>query len=65
MSYRRNRNDSTSTYRKPASDEARLRWNKYMRDYRHRNPDKVNQWRLNYAKKLLEAAQQNGGGKDE
>lgn len=51
------------TYRRPATDEARERGNAYRRDYARRNPDKVLQWRLHYAQRLLErAAQISDGG---
>ena len=46
----------TTTYRRPATEEAREKRNAYHREYRRQNPDKVIQWRLNQARKLLEAA---------
>ena len=44
--------DSTSsTYRRPATDEARERANAYRRKYRAEHPDKAKAWRLNYIKR--------------
>lgn len=47
---------TTTTYRRPATEEAREKRNAYHREYRRQNPDKVIQWRINQAKRLLEAA---------
>ena len=48
--------NKTTTYRRPATEEAREKRNAYHREYRRQNPDKVIQWRINQAKRLLEAA---------
>lgn len=47
---------TTTTYRRPATEEAREKRNAYHREYNKRNPERVKQWRLNQARKLLEAA---------
>lgn len=39
---------SLSTYRRPATDEARKKANAYRRKYRAEHPDKVAQWRRTY-----------------
>lgn len=46
----------TTTYRRPATEEAREKRNAYHREYNKRNPERVKQWRINQAKRLLEAA---------
>lgn len=43
-----------STYRKPATDQARERANAYQRQYRRNNPDRVKAWRDNYALRRAE-----------
>lgn len=47
---------TTTTYRRPATEEAREKRNAYHREYNKRNPERVKQWRINQAKRLLEAA---------
>ena len=47
---------NTTTYRRPLTEEAREHRNTYHREYNKRNPERVKQWRLNQARKLLEAA---------
>jgi len=37
-----------SSYRRPATDEARERANSYQRQYRRANPDRVREWRERY-----------------
>ena len=58
-----------STYRKPATDQARERANAYQRQYRRNNPDRVKAWRDNYAlrraDKLRDQARQQEGGEQE
>lgn len=38
----------TTTYRRPATDEAREHANAYRREYRKRNPERVAKWRRDY-----------------
>lgn len=45
---------TSSTYRRPATKEARENRNAYMRKYRREHPDKIREWRRNY---ILRAAQ--------
>ena len=42
---------TSSTYRRPATDEARENRNAYMRRYRAAHPDKTRAWRQNYIKR--------------
>ena len=51
--------DKTTTYRRPATEEAREKRNAYHRAYNHSHPERVKAWRLNQAKKLLAAAEAN------
>ena len=57
-----------STYKRPATDEARERANAYRRKYRAEHPDKVQEWRRNYIQRAAAriAAAQIGsdGGQD-
>lgn len=52
--------------RYPRTEEQRSHYNAYQRDYRRRNPDKVQRWQRDYimrkAAKL--AAEQAGGDRD-
>ena len=43
--------NTTSTYRRPATDEAREKRNAYMRRYRAEHPDKTRAWRQSYIKR--------------
>lgn len=65
---------NTSTYRRPATDAARLHANAYHREYRRTHPDKVKRWRESYimraAARLAAQAQtpsdeQKGGERDD
>ena len=38
----------TTTYRRPATDEAREKANAYRRRYRQENPERVKRWRNDY-----------------
>lgn len=53
-----------STYRRPATDEAREKRNAYMRRYRRDHPDKTREWRQNYIKRAAVRLATAGGGAD-
>lgn len=40
-----------TTYRRPATEDAREKRNAYMRRYRAEHPDKARTWRQNYIKR--------------
>ena len=56
-----------TTYRRPQTDAEREKWNAYRREYRREHPEKVRQWRLNAARRLLALSEsgQNGRRCDE
>ena len=54
-----------STYRRPATDEAREKRNAYMRRYRREHPGKTREWRQNYIKRAAARLATAEGGADE